>query len=193
MLILSGRLLPYHGKGWWKKMAVEMWTQVSAAYKLAAHYGHLWGKINPLMVQLATEDADQDIEAGVSFEVAIEEMCAEIARHASGYQTPGLPGGIDSPEFEGRVITHCTLTGRLEWKILPNGVVKFTVHREVHGPVLEIVAAPDCDSKSYRIVETKSHYGCYARHVAAALEALRALNEPIFDTSTEEEEEEEGN
>jgi len=169
-------------------MAVEMWTQVSAAYKLARHYGHLWGKVNPLMVQLATEDCDQDMEAGLSQEIAIEEMCAEIARHADGYQTPMLPQGIDSPEYEGSIIIHRTLTGRLEWRILPNGVVKLTVRREVHGPVLEMIAAPDYE-KEYAIVETKSHYGCYPRHVGAALEALRALQEPICETEEAEEEE----
>jgi len=166
-------------------MAEQMWVQVSAAYRLAQHYGHLWGKVNPLMVQLATEDADQDIEAGTSHEAAINEMCAEIARHASGYQTPMLPQGIDAPEYDGRVIVHRTMTRRLEWKILPNGVVKLTVDREAYGPVLEIIAAPDCN-KEYKIVEAKSHYGCYPRHIGAALEALYALEEPIFESSIEE-------
>jgi len=172
-------------------MEEQMWLQVSAAYKLARHYGHLWGKVNPLMVQLACEDCDQDLEAGVSPSVAIEEMCKEIARHASGYQTPMLPQGIDSPEYDYNIITHRTLTGRLNWRILPNGVVKLTVERESYGAVFELVAALDYD-KRYAIVETKSHYGCYPRHIGAALEALYALNEPIVDTEEEEAEEEEG-
>jgi len=170
-------------------MAEQMWTQVSAAYKLARHYGHLWGKVNPLMVQLACEDCDQDMEAGVGFEAAIAEMCAEIARHAEGYQTKGLPWGIDSPEFEGRVIVHETLTGRLTWSIYPDGDVSLNVRREVYGDVFKLLAGLD-HNKEYRIIETQSCGNCYARHIGAALEALYALQEPIFDTEEAEEEEE---
>jgi len=163
-------------------MEEQMWLQVSTAYRLAKHYGHLWGHVNPIMIQRACEDCDQDLKERVLPSIAIARMRTKIARHANRFQSATLPQEIDAPEYEYNMIVHRTLTGRLNWRILPNGVVTLTVEHAVCGSVFEVIAAPDCDN-GYQIVETKSHYGCDPSHLAAALEALRALQEPIEDNT----------
>jgi len=185
MLILSGRVFPYHEEGWWKIMEEQMWLQVSTAYKLARHYGHLWGHVNPLLVQRACEDCDQDMAARVLPSIAIARLRAKIARYASGNQSAMRPQGGNAPKYEYNIIVHQTLTGRLNWRILPNGVVTLIVEHAICGPVFEVIATPDYDN-GYQIIEAKSHYGCSPSHIGAAFEALQALQEPIYDTEEAE-------
>lgn len=158
--------------------------QANRAYRLAAHYGHLWaeGVYREAMRRLGVDGGPIDAATAHNIEATVDEMLTQgvalddIVAWSEAAQGDRPVPGIDCPSVgDGGSIVHTTGTGRLTWMICRDGMTFFNVHRPGDRHILTGRVDPDGSWDCDYGPDAAGGANVRWRHVVALAEAMRVL------------------